>query len=152
MNPCNNTSVGVVLKKDDCIFLIKRKNFPYGFACPSGHLEKGETYEQGAIREIKEETSFDICNLRLLHSQTKNLSCKRGGEFHNWRVFIADYSGEADMQISEVSDGNFYNGEFVRRLIGKTEAYLRKEISEEDWQRDPGMEVVWYDFFKDLNL
>jgi NADH pyrophosphatase NudC (nudix superfamily) len=152
MNQCNNTSVGVVLKKGDSVYLIKRKNFPYGFACPAGHLDDGEGYEGGAVREIKEEVGIEISNLKLIFSETKKIPCKRGGSFHDWKIFQAEYSGNFKMQDLEVSDGGFYDREFIKQLMDKTETYLRKEISEEDWQKDPGMEVVWYEFFKELNL
>jgi 8-oxo-dGTP diphosphatase len=51
-----------VLKKDgqEGIILIKRKNPPYGWALPGGFLDYGETLEEAAIREAKEETSLNI--------------------------------------------------------------------------------------------
>ncbi len=51
-----------VLKNDgqEGIILIKRKNPPYGWALPGGFVDYGETLEEAAIREAKEETSLDI--------------------------------------------------------------------------------------------
>ncbi len=42
--------------------LIKRKNEPYkdSWALPGGFVEYGETVENAAIREAKEETSIDV--------------------------------------------------------------------------------------------
>ena len=42
------------------VVLIERKNPPYGWALPGGFVEYGETLEQAAVREAKEETSLDI--------------------------------------------------------------------------------------------
>jgi ADP-ribose pyrophosphatase YjhB (NUDIX family) len=42
------------------IVIIKRKNPPYGWALPGGFVDYGESLEQAAIREAKEETSLDI--------------------------------------------------------------------------------------------
>ncbi len=42
------------------IILIKRKNPPYGWALPGGFVDYGESLEQAAVREAKEETSLDI--------------------------------------------------------------------------------------------
>ena len=36
------------------------KDFHGNFGFPKGHLEKGETVEQAAVREIQEETGIDI--------------------------------------------------------------------------------------------
>lgn len=55
------------LRKDE-IVLIKRKNPPYGWALPGGFVDYGETLEQAAVREAKEETSLDVTLLRQFHT------------------------------------------------------------------------------------
>lgn len=54
----------VLLDLDGCVLLTKRKNetrnFPRAWVLPGGHLEAGETLEQGAIRELFEETGIEI--------------------------------------------------------------------------------------------
>ena len=42
------------------IILIKRKNPPHGWALPGGFVDHGESLEEAAVREAKEETSLDI--------------------------------------------------------------------------------------------
>jgi len=42
------------------IVLIERKNPPYGWAIPGGFVDVGETIEQAAIREAKEEVCLDV--------------------------------------------------------------------------------------------
>ncbi len=46
--------------KPSGIVLIERKNPPYGWAIPGGFVDVGETIEQAAIREAKEEVCLDI--------------------------------------------------------------------------------------------
>jgi len=47
------------------IVLIERRNPPLGWALPGGFVDVGETAEQAAIREAREETSLDV-TLRVL--------------------------------------------------------------------------------------
>jgi 8-oxo-dGTP diphosphatase len=50
------------------IVLIKRKNPPYGWAIPGGFVDYGETLEDAAVREAREETSLDVTLLRQFHT------------------------------------------------------------------------------------
>ncbi len=55
----------VIVTIDGGIVLIKRKNPPYGWAIPGGFIDCGESAEDAARREIREETGLEIDNLRL---------------------------------------------------------------------------------------
>ncbi len=54
--------VGVIITKDQQVLLLRRHN-THGagtWSTPGGHLDFGETPEQCAVREVKEETGLDI--------------------------------------------------------------------------------------------
>ena len=92
------SSVVCYLKKNDCYLLLfrnKKKNDynPDKWIGVGGHLEKGETIDQAAIREIKEETGLDV------HS----LSCS--GEV----LFVYDDYQEK-MYVYEITD---FSGELI---------------------------------------
>lgn len=53
-------TVDVIISTDMGIILIQRKNPPYGWALPGGYIDYGESAEQAAIREAREETGLDV--------------------------------------------------------------------------------------------
>ena len=62
-NPYPTVDIIIEIEKKDGqhgVILINRKNPPYGWALPGGFVDYGESLEQAAIREAKEETSLDI--------------------------------------------------------------------------------------------
>lgn len=48
------------------IVLIERRHEPLGWALPGGFVDVGETVEQAAVREAKEETGLDVTLIELL--------------------------------------------------------------------------------------
>ena len=64
-------TVDIIIEKDDGVILVNRKNHPYGWAIPGGFVEYGESLEDAAAREAKEETGLDVKNLRQFHTYSK---------------------------------------------------------------------------------
>ena len=50
------------------IVLVKRKNPPRGWAIPGGFVDYGESLQEAAVREAKEETNLDVKLVRQLHT------------------------------------------------------------------------------------
>ena len=66
-----NITVDIVIFNNDNVLLIKRKNDPFKdcWAFPGGYVDEGETFEEAAIRELKEETCLSIKNLMFVGIQ-----------------------------------------------------------------------------------
>lgn len=61
-------TVDIIIRIGGGIVLIKRKNPPLGWALPGGFVDYGESLEQAAIREAKEETGLDVTLEGQFHS------------------------------------------------------------------------------------
>lgn len=84
-------TVDIIIEINNGIVLIERKNPPHGWALPGGFVDYGETLEQAAIREAKEETSLDILLIRQFHTYSDPA---RDPRLHTLStVFIATATG-----------------------------------------------------------
>ena len=85
----------IIVNHDGKILIGKRKgsHAPY-YSIPGGHLELGETFEEGAIRETKEETDLDIIDPKVI-AITNNLETYRNEGLHYISIilFVNDFSG-----------------------------------------------------------
>lgn len=86
-------TVDIIIQYNDGIVLIKRKYPPEGWALPGGFVEYGETLEDAAVREAREETGLYVTLIRQFHSYSDP---GRDARLHTVStVFIAAASGEA---------------------------------------------------------
>lgn len=65
-------TVDIIIEMEDGgekkIVLIERKNPPAGWAIPGGFVDYGESLEDAARREAKEETGLDVTLVRQFHT------------------------------------------------------------------------------------
>ncbi|MGB3682595.1 MAG: NUDIX hydrolase [Rubrobacteraceae bacterium] len=98
--------VDVVIPSDGGVVLIRRGTDPYEgmWALPGGFVDVGETVENAAVREAKEETNLDVELERLVGVYSEPDRDPRG---HNVSVtFLARVTGgaaEAATDADEVS-------------------------------------------------
>ena len=90
LNPLPTVDIIIELENQG-ILLIKRKNIPSGWAIPGGFVDYGESLEDAAIREAKEETGLDVTLIRQFHTYSRP---DRDPRHHSIAtVYIAKASG-----------------------------------------------------------
>jgi 8-oxo-dGTP diphosphatase len=72
-------TVDTIIEYKGGIILIKRSNPPFGWAIPGGFVDYGESLEDAAAREAKEETNLDVTGLKQLHTYSDP---RRDPRFH----------------------------------------------------------------------
>jgi ADP-ribose pyrophosphatase YjhB (NUDIX family) len=92
LRPGPRLAVDIIIEIDGGVVLIERKNPPAGWALPGGFVELGETLEEAAKREGREETSLDIDLVRQFHAYSEP---DRDERFHCVSVvFLGKAQGE----------------------------------------------------------
>lgn len=101
-------AVIVLVSKGDEVLLVKSKTVSNAaskkyYSCIAGFVEHGETIEQSAIREVKEETGICIKNVRYRGSQPWPYPDQI------MLAFTADYeSGDIVKQEEEIEDARWF--------------------------------------------
>ena len=99
----------IVLRDKDGNFLLqqrsqlKKKNPGRYTYAATGHVDEGESYDEAAVRELKEEVGIDA-NLTLIDKSSYV------SDEVNAQVFIAIYSGEIDHDVQLVLDPEEVSG------------------------------------------
>lgn len=97
---------GVVIERDGKYLLVQEKKpHVYGkWNLPSGRADMGESLEQTAIRETKEETGFDI---RIIEELLTLHPAADRPVLHSYRAEIV--SGELQFPKSELLDARWFS-------------------------------------------
>ena len=114
-------TVDIIIEVQGGIVLIERKNPPPGWAIPGGFVDYGESLEDAAKREAKEETSLDIKRLVQFHTYSKP---DRDPRFHTIStVYIAQGVG-----MPQARDDAKNLKIFTEKLLPKDLAFDHRKI------------------------
>lgn len=109
-------TVDIIIELDeDSIVLIRRKNPPHGWAIPGGFVDYGESLEDAAVREAKEETSLAVELLHQLHTYSDP---SRDPRHHTiTTVYIAKAAGEPAAADDAAEIGIFSKNRLPENIV-----------------------------------
>jgi len=106
-----NVGVGIIIQNAQGEILIgKRKgsHSPY-FSIPGGHLEMGETFEEGIKKEVLEETGLIIKNPVVIGITNNLRTYKKTGIHHiSVNMFSNEFEGTPQITEPEKCEGWFW--------------------------------------------
>jgi ADP-ribose pyrophosphatase YjhB (NUDIX family) len=103
-NPLPTVDI-IIEVESEGIVLIKRKNPPHGWALPGGFVDYGESLEEAAMREAKEETNLDVKLEKQLHTYSDP---ERDPRHHSIStVYIAKAKGRPQARDDAIEIGIF---------------------------------------------
>jgi ADP-ribose pyrophosphatase YjhB (NUDIX family) len=115
---------------DTGFVLIKRKNEPLGWAIPGGFVDYGESLEEAAVREAREETGLRIHLVRQFHTYSDP---ERDPRFHAIStIYIARAQG-----VPEAGDDAQKVAIFDQHSLPEKIAFDHRKILE-DYFKDQG--------------
>jgi ADP-ribose pyrophosphatase YjhB (NUDIX family) len=112
------------------IVLIRRKNPPYGWAIPGGFVDYGESLEEAAVREAKEETSLDVELIRQFHTYSDPTRDPRQHTITT--VYIGKAKGKPHAR-----DDALEIGIFTRSNLPEQMAFDHRKILEDYFRTKP---------------
>ncbi|MGZ3594125.1 MAG: NUDIX domain-containing protein [Syntrophales bacterium] len=118
-------TVDIIIELDGRgILLVSRKNYPFGWAIPGGFVDYGESLEDAAVREAKEETGLDIKLIGQFHTYSRP---DRDSRHHSIStVYIAKASG-----VPHAADDAKEIGIFTKDALPEPIAFDHGEILED---------------------
>lgn len=84
----------VILIKDGKILAVERKEDRTKFGIPGGKREPGETPEEGAVREVLEETGLVVKNMIHVFEREEPIRVKGGESFFTRCWYATEWEGE----------------------------------------------------------
>ncbi|MGQ9508454.1 MAG: NUDIX domain-containing protein [Thermodesulfobacteriota bacterium] len=97
------------------IILIKRRNPPYGWALPGGFVDYGESLEEAALREAKEETNLEVQLLKQFHTYSDP---NRDPRHHSIStVYIAKAKGIPKAKDDAIELGIFHESNLPEEIV-----------------------------------
>ena len=129
--PTVDIIIEIIENNEKKVVLISRKNPPYGWAIPGGFVDYGETLENAAVREAKEETSLDVILLRQFHTYSDPARDPRQHTIST--VFIATAAG-TPVGADDASEAKLFTKDNLPEKIAFDHRAILNDYFTNRWQ------------------
>ncbi len=96
----------IIRDSEDRVLLVKRRFPPPGWALPGGFVDKGETVEQAVIREVEEETSLSLRDVKQFRVYSEP---SRDQRHHVVSVVFTGESGDRPSAGDDAAEARFFS-------------------------------------------
>ena len=122
-------SVEAVIKMDNALLFLKRKNQPAKgqWWFPGGRIHKGESFEQTLYREVKEETNLEISSYKFINVYSRVFS-----ERHDITISYLCKCKEGTIKL----DSEHSEYKLFRNIPTDLHAYLQETIQDSKWEKE----------------
>ncbi|MDQ0350251.1 ADP-ribose pyrophosphatase YjhB (NUDIX family) [Alkalibacillus filiformis] len=128
----------ILLENNEGKLLLQQRKFPHGaWGLPGGLMELGESTEDVARRELKEETNLEVGKLNLINVYSgpdQYIKAENGDEFYVVTIsyYANDFTGEIKADLEESIQFSFFSPEQLPdHMVGShrmmIEDYLTKK-------------------------
>lgn len=104
-------SAGAIIEYKGKYLLTRSRRGFWGF--PKGHLEEGESFEDAALREVKEETGLDV----VLSKKSSLIEYPHKGSIKQVKLFLAEAKTDAIVPDEETTDWKWCTKDELLSLI-----------------------------------
>lgn len=111
-------SSAIIRNEKGEIFWARSPKWSNKWTLPGGHIEPGETIEQAAMREAKEETGFELKPIGLITSGEliNSKDFKRPAHFIYFNYLLEMTGGELKLEERELSESIWVSPEEALKL------------------------------------
>lgn len=111
-------AVSVAVLRGNTVLLVKRGRKPSAgfYAFPGGRVEPGETDDEAALRELREETGVDVTNLRPLRVVNIPPSIEDEAPGYRLIVYAADWFSGEPVAADDAAEAAFFGREQLATL------------------------------------
>lgn len=115
----NNPVAGVVIRNDEGKYILVQEKQPKAYGLwnlPAGWIDEGETPQQAAIREAKEEVGFDV---KLTDNKPLHTALNTAQDRQLTSFMAEIVGGELKFQEEELLDAKWLSLDEIQQLKGQ---------------------------------